>query len=251
MKIKAIRSVLRTSVAATALTAAATVTTSAQADLTNTLSDVVFTVEVSSSLGSGVLEVTQSMGIFNADFTQFMWMLPGQVAIMDGPTVIATLTGGNVFYDGDPAIAMGFSIAAGNADTSVSISSGTLGVGLSDPAAIASAGLTLTDGDSNGSALTGQQAGGGSYRASYNGSTTTFLEAVGALATGSGGTDSADDSAAGGIAGLVTDMNSSFSFMLSANDQASGTSSYSIVPAPAALTVLAGGLVLGRRRRRA
>ena len=250
MKTMGIRPALRASVAALAISAAAGVTSNARADLTNTLSDVVFSVEVSSSLGTGMLEITQDMGVFNGDFTQFLWMLPGQISIMDGPNVIATLTGGNVFYDGDPAIAMGFSIVAGNADTTVNIVSGTLGVGLTDPMGDASAGLTLTDGNGNGSSLTGLAGSGNAYRAAYNGSSTSFLEAVGALSTGDGGTDSNSDASSGGIGGLVEDMSSQFSFVLSANDQASGTSSYSIVPAPAALAVLAGGLAIGRRRRR-
>ncbi|MBU0616913.1 MAG: PEP-CTERM sorting domain-containing protein, partial [Planctomycetes bacterium] len=123
----------------------------------------------------------------------------------------------------------------------------------------ASASFTLTDFDAGSATLTGIGDTGGGYLAQYNGwagdpfggpQGTTFAEGIFAMSAGFLETVTEDfvhpETA---IGETVNDMSSLVSFTLSAQDLASGTSSYVIVPEPGALTLLALGAVALLRRR--
>lgn len=127
--------------------------------------------------------------------------------------------------------------------------------GIDGGVTVASSSFSMTDssienGGGNGSVgVVGQFAGGNMWRASYNGGLeyATILQGGNAAITGG---DSAN-LAVTPIAGTVTSIRTQYSFSLSAEDQASGTSSFGIIPAPGAAALLAmGGAVTARRRRR-
>jgi hypothetical protein len=239
--------------------AAATLALPARADLDQNLSNVVFEVQVSNSLGSGSFSVTQDMGMFIGN-SMFIWSLPAPVNILDAnQNVIATLGGASVTYVGDPQIAMGFSIMAGGLDTAVTVNSGLLSFDkLVDTTGLVSAGLTLTDSNGNGGTLTGI---GNNVLASYqyNGQApggTSFVDLTGAL-NALPGQSAAGSASTGGfipIGDSISDMSFQYSFNLSAGDQASGTSNYVIMgvplPAPGGLAMVACLGWFGRRRRR-
>jgi MYXO-CTERM domain-containing protein len=169
---------------------------------------------------------------------------------------VAVLNQANLTIEGDPRIAMGFALTAGERATTVAISSAILGfAAFSDPDGGATAGLTLTDNDGNGAMLTGLGfggGGGGAYIASYNTPPgTVFAEFLPELevvppdgsASGGGGTGSVT------IFDTVTSMQAQFSFELSGGDSASGSSNYLIIPEPASVVLLGlAGLLLRRRR---
>lgn len=218
-----------------------------------TPSDPIFRIDVTDGGGSGFLEFTTLDGTFYPD-TSFEWSLPWAMDITDGGgNVLATLTTGNLFTLGDPVIGMGFSVLAGANPVNITITSTLLPVGFVNPTfAGAGAGLTVTDGNSNGATISGLQAGGFAFRADYNGLApggTNFASLLTNVT--SPVDDSMSDSANLGptnIAGAVNDMSMQFRFSLTARDLASGTASYLITPEPTSLVLIGLGALLARRR---
>jgi hypothetical protein len=231
----------------------------ARADLADNLSDVVFEITATNAQGTATFQVTQDMGtFFGTDI--FMWNLGAAMDLVDPDTeqTIATLGGGSVSYVGDPIIGLGFSVSAGDSDTTFEISSGLLSFAtLNNPQALVTTALTLTDGNANGGSLAGMGAGMtiGSWR--YNGQApggTEFTSLTGMATVDPGGSFDFNGDTGGflPIDGAVSDMSAIFTFDLTAGDQASLTSNYVMeaLPAPAGLAVLAGFGLLGGRRRR-
>lgn len=165
----------------------------------------------------------------------------------------------------DPMVMLGFAVTAGAADTTFTITSATVGFApLVSPDAFAVAAVTLTDSAADGATLTGTY-GGKLYEANYNAAKTVFGHLIGGpvLADGENGAVAMERQPLTGrttIDGTVDQMTSSFSFTLSALDQASGTSRFDIVPTehyipmpPAALSglVFLAGMIAMRIRRKA
>jgi hypothetical protein len=146
-----------------------------------------------------------------------------------------------VEYVHDPIINLAFAVQSGPSATTFLISSALLSFPvITAPEGRASTGFSLTDGDGDGATLTGvgdPSGAQGAYLAQYNGfaatlSGTTFAEEIKSMTAGifSTQTASADVPVLGFdfIPNPASDMSVLVSFSLTANDLASGTSTYII-----------------------
>lgn len=195
----------------------------------------------------------------------WQWSLAGPpVAITNGGgALIGMITSGTVtMQDSGGLVATSFAVTAGNSATNFQISSGEVFLPVKfNPQGRASSGLTVTDNTGNGASVTGNRPGGTAFSAHYNGlapAGTAFSNLIaGPLsepnAFGSESTSQSFPVAPGVFAPIVanvTSISSLWDFTVTANDQASGTSVFVLVPAPASLALMGmGGLITGRRRR--
>lgn len=223
------------------------------------ITDVVIRIEATNALGTGVFEGYLSEGHFQ-DGGVFVWERAAPMNFVNAQgQVIASMNSGRVRVINDPVVQLNFSVSAGTLDTSFVISSPLLSFPVLDPAqGRATAGVSVTDTNGDGASLSlnGQP---GLYTSRYNGLVpggSLFADLLTGPVTAAAFDSATDsDSFPGGgnyapIAGPVTDMSSRFAFTLTAGDEASGTSSYEIVPAPGAVALLGlGGLLAARRRR--
>ena len=231
---------------------------SASADI----SEQVFVIHATNSLGSADYVIRLADGEWTAP-GEFQWDLGGEANLRNaGGQTIATLTTGSLRVHEDPDVALNFSVMAGSLDTAFTISSALVSfAAISNVQGYASAGITASD--LNGDGVMVVPAGAdGMYQSQYNGMVptgTTFQNFFPAQVSDPtpGSTVSFSSEFPGGgayvpIAGTLTDISSRFTFTLSGNDIASGTSIFRVVeiPAPSSLALLGlGGLVIGRRRR--
>lgn len=214
------------------------------------VSSVFFAIDVDSAIGSESWSIASADVDYDPATNTWSWedvdISLGDVAMLDQ----ASLT-----IVGDPQIAMSFALTAGAADTTVTITSAVLSFdALADPDGAASAGATLTESGGDATASLVGLAGNdeSTYAAYYNVSPgTVFAEFIPGLTTD---TTVSDNDNTGGwvpIGDTVYNIMAQYSFVLSAEDQASATSNYLVVPEPAGLVMLTlGGIAaLGRRRR--
>jgi len=213
-----------------------------------TVSTVYFNVEVESALGSESWSIDSDQVDYDSETGTWNWSGSG-ISLGD----VATLGQANLMIVGDPQIAMGFAITAGAADTTVTITSAVLSFdALNNPDGAATAGLTLTQTGGEPDAFLTGLAGdfGHAYAASYNVPPgVVFDEYVAGLTTTTTTSDNGNSGGLVGIPGLVSSMQSVFSFVLSAGDQASGTSNYLVIPEPASIALLAAAALFCTRRR--
>jgi hypothetical protein len=226
------------------------------------ISDIVLRIEASNSLGTAVFEGHLSDGTFY-EGGEYIWELRSPTTLFsDSGQMIASISSARVRCVDDPVVQLNFSVTAGSIMTNFTITSPNLAFGtISQAEGRASAGVTTTDNDGDGASMTpsGQP---GLYTSRYNGQFpgpgTPFADLLpNAVIAGAFDSSSANDSFPGGgafspIVPPVSDMQSRYRFALSANDDASGTSTYEIrpVPAPGAIALMGlGGLLAGRRRR--
>lgn len=219
------------------------------------IGDPVIVFEATSDLGSGSYTVNLDEGNWMGD--SWHWASDGPIQILsDGGEVILTLDMGAAFIHQDPLVGLGFAVTAGASDTMVTITSSTVSFPtIFDAIGRASAGITLTESDGDTATLTGNQPGGALYTAQYNGSNVFDHLLVGPFTENDawGTTSATDESPNGGgfsLIGDVSDISSRWSFTLSGNDQASGTSVFVVVPAPASVAVVMVGALGAIRRRR-
>lgn len=223
-------------------------------------SQVIFDITASSDSGEASWQASATK-LSPADGGGFEWTLESPVDLMDGENMIAQLNSARIFVNQDPQVNLIFAASAGSSDTVFTITSALVSFPTINPAqARASAGVTLTD-TGNGGTLTGMFANGGIYQAFFNGGAagagTSFAELLtNQLSASGGGSDSDSDRfPATGLAATtpsaVFDMSSEFNFTLTANDLASGTSTFFLIPTPggAALALVAFGTLATRRRR--
>ncbi len=238
------------------------------------VSDVVFRVDASNGTGAGFIEITEDQGEWlpDGDDMKYIWVLEQPMDIVDpvSRSVIATLIPGSggdatgVEIQQDPVVNLGFAVQAGAADTMFSFSSAKLTFpSIASAEGRAQAAFNLTDSDGSGpdpgngvyATLTGQFPAGDAYRAQYNGFPvgTTFQEMIQPYSADffSSAPSNEEHPNGGGfipIPGVVTDMSAQISFELSAFDLASGTTTFEVIPEPAALALFAvAGLLLRRR----
>lgn len=219
------------------------------------------TIDASSTMGTGSFQVDMDEGTTLPDGT-FVWVLDGPTDIVDSGSgqTIAHILFGSIMLGASGNISHSFVLEAANADTHFILGSGLSPTAtINNPMGRASAGVTLTDVDGNGANLTGMHAGGDLFQALYNNSSSVFTSLIGgpfgfATAFDSQATSDEYPAGAGNFAafpGPVSQIGINWDFVLSANDSASGTSVFVVVPGPGAgLGFLVGaGLLSGRRRR--
>lgn len=220
------------------------------------ISNVTLEVNATSSLGTGTYQITLALTNYNAPTDTWTWNLAAPLAIFDGPNTIATVEAANFTYIGDPQVDFGFTVTAGAADVEITISSALLSfTTINSASGSASASIQFIDDGLGDATLAGLGPDGAAFIAQYNGFVpggTTFADLLKSpLLTSS--TVFEEFPLGGGfepILATVSDMSSQFHFSLTANDQAVGSSSFVIIPAPGALGLLAIGLIGSRRRRR-
>lgn len=228
------------------------------------ISDPGLTLTATNAQGTGTLTVPLANGSVLPG-GGWQWILAGPPINLTNPgnVVIGTLNQGTItMSDTGVLVASSFAVTAGTSDTTFQLNSALVTFSaLLNPQARASAGLTVTDNTGNGASVTGNRPGGSVFSAQYNGlapAGTAFANLIAGPLTepNAFGSESASQSfpAAPGafttVAGAVTSVSSMWDFTVTANDQASGTSVFVLVPTPAGLALLGlGGLVLGGRRR--
>ena len=212
------------------------------------VSSTFFAIEVESDLGSESWSIASDDVAYDPLTQTWHWEGTGIVL-----GEVATLEQAFLTVVGDPQIALGFAIAAGEADTTVTITSTILSFDpLVNPDGAASAGVTLTEAGNNPPANLVGLAGdlGSVYAAYYNVAPgTVFAEFVSGLTTTTTTSESGNTGGWVLIPDTVSNMQVQYSFTLSAGDLASSTGNYLIVPEPAGLAMLALGAVVLLRRR--
>jgi hypothetical protein len=252
-----------TAVIAVALLTALTVSGAIAGTASATLSGPILNIQATTASGlTGSLQLDNPWGATLTDSAS--WVLDHDVNIMSGDTVIAKLTAfqWSLDYSADPAVVMFFGVQAGSSDTNITVTPATMSFSpITNGQAYASAGLTLT-GDENGAAATGLFSGK-CYQFRYNNTGsggTVFTNLVGSFTTPINSTTTVSDRNPGFgrvvIPGSVGEIESEYHFTLSANDLASGTSRFDIIPVPepsgllALCSGLAGLMGFAVRRRR-
>jgi hypothetical protein len=179
------------------------------------------------------------------------------ISIVHGSTTLANFDTISVVADLDPAVQLIFAVNNLTANVGTfTLNSSVVGFSpLVNPSGFASAGLTLTDNNSDGGTLTGLYSGGKAYEADYNGSA-VFSDNVSTFTSPVDNTITASERVPGignnVISGSVSNIESQFSFTLSGYDSASGTSNFKIIPEPSTIALALLGLgatALIRKRR--
>jgi len=192
---------------------------------------------------------------------EYLWELSSPYQLRSqNDVLLGTLTSGRVSYIEDPVVSINFAVTAGNVMTAFDVSSVQLGFAtISNGIADAVAGISSDDLSGNFNVTVGPSGtfpGNTIYAARYNNTATLDgTDFGGGLLVGpynhpfvisdSGSIPSAM------IPGNVNNIQAGFRFTLSEGDQASGTSTFTIViPAPGAAGLLGlAGLLVARRRR--
>lgn len=221
------------------------------------LSPVAFRIEATNIAGSGSFEVPAASLQYNPQTQTYTWSQQTPLDLRSGTgALIATLEEASLTYVEDPQVNLSFAVTAGMNTTTFTIQSALLSFPtINSPEGRASAAFAITDVNGDGATLTGLS-NPGSFLAQYNGfvpNGTTFANLISSITAMPGGSNNAavTDPATGyrTIGVPVSDMSSQISFSLTAQDLASGTTNYEIVPEPAAMTLLALGALAFVRRR--
>jgi len=228
---------------------------SAQADLSDTALEFSFQDSVSGEVSTWSVAIDRDEIDSNGDYN---WGLDAGVDVLNNAgEVVMTINTAALTIFADPVVDLNFNVVAGAQNGIVTVTSTELSfAAIPNAIGSASAAVSVTDFLGDGVTLTGASAGGGAYSAYYNGLATggtEFASLISGVSAGGGQTNSASaDFPLSGttiVGPSVSSISSQWVFSLSAFDLASGTSTFTVVPAPAtALLVGLGGIAAIRRR---
>lgn len=204
--------------------------------------------------GAGMVTIKESDGTWDADHQNWTWNSTDPLEIRSSSGhVVGSLENCRFGFIADPVVTLFFDVTAGNALTSFTIASGVLSFPtINNGQAKATSAITVTDNNGNGATMTGLESGGSMYRAAYNGQpgTTFALLNSGPVTVGAWDTTASNDALGFQLVpGAVSDMWAEYSFKLTANDSASATSTFTLLPTPGTLVLAGLAMVAGRRRR--
>jgi hypothetical protein len=213
------------------------------------------------------LTVTLQEGSDSGTFTMnvpsnspVVWNSSGPVNVFSSShpsLLLGSIDGLSISLDSDPNVSLGFAVTAGGADTTFTISSPVVSFSpLTNPQGFASAGVTLTDNVGTGATFTGLFPGPKGYQAQYNSGSAVFANLVPSFSVVNTTLTTSERFPVAGttvVPGVVSNIESQFSFVLSANDSASGTSRFNVTapePSSMILALLGATALLWRVRRR-
>lgn len=154
---------------------------------------------------------------------------------------------------GAQTVNLNFNVSAGFANTAFALSAAPVAFpAFASATGVASAtvGLTASSNPLSAPGATFSPDGVGSYQANYSAGGSVFADLFTSSLSIPSGSATFTDNFAGALFGSVGDIGAEWNFTLTARDQASGVSTFTVVPAPSALALLGlGGLVAVRRRR--
>ena len=183
------------------------------------------------------------------------WMQSNPMELNDGNGVLAEIQQLSCGVKANPTVTLGFAVTAGSSDTVFTISSDIVSFSsLVNPEAYATTDIGITESDFDTATLTGAYGSGKAYRAMYNMGPTVWADLVDGIYAGSFDSNSVTGRRPGSgteiIGDTLTSIRSQFHFTLSDNDQASGSSTFDVIPEPATIALLGlGGMVLRKRRK--
>ena len=183
------------------------------------------------------------------------WMPSNPMLLEDGEGILGEIQQLSCGVKKNPQVNLGFAVTANSTDTVFTISSDVVNFSsLTNPDAVATARIGVTDSDNNGVDLTGAYTSGKSYQALYNMGPSVWAELIDGVSAGAGDSNSINArqplSGFGSISGSVTSIRSEFHFTLSAYDQADGTSAFGvIIPEPTTAILFGLGFMATLLRR--
>ena len=163
----------------------------------------------------------------------------------DQGELIGTVDNLQIALDGDPLASISFTATAGGSDTTFSLSSAVVSfAAMTNPHAMASAEMTLTDIDGSGASIDVVSPNTGLFQAVYNGSA-TYAGLLGSASFTGGASASTAEDTSGVIGGSVNSIQAVWQFTLSAGDQAGGIGKFQVVPEPSSLLLVACAVGVG------
>jgi hypothetical protein len=174
----------------------------------------------------------------------------------DQGELIGTVGDLQIALDGDPLANISFTATAGGSDTTFSLSSAIVSfAAMTNPHAMASAEMTLTDNDGSGASIDVVSPNAGLFQAVYNGSA-TYAELLGSASFTGGASASTAEDTSGVIGASVSSIQGVWQFTLSAGDGTRGRGEFQVVPEPSSLLLVACAVGVGtvfflRNRKRA
>jgi hypothetical protein len=233
------------------------------------ISDVIFSIEAEGPGGSSAsYEVPLTSGNINGD--TLTWALSSPMPLVAANGIeIGMLQTASVMYVADPVVVLNFLVSSGGGGSFTVTSANLSFAGISNAIGRSSSAVTVTDFGGDGATISGNFPNNDTFRSFYNDpgnvptTGTTFATLTPGISSSpfssatssegfpdNAGTFSSMDEN-GGTLGTVSSMSSQWKFSVSANDSASGTSTYVIVPEPGScLLCLCGMAVVGFIRRR-